>query len=160
MLVEFYRNDPVKSETPGHKSVWASTFAPLLVSLRIRFHPCTPPPFTYRVPVTILAFVSSCFLYDKNKFYWERYYSLWKLVREQETVIFLTWWNLASILAAQENSVWLVVSSTIRRINKKNLIDGSYMMWKISIHDYNEITRSMLQTMDICSSWDWSCQED
>jgi len=67
MLFELYRNDPVKSDTPGHKSVWASTFAPLLVSFRIRFHPCTPPPFTYRVPVTILAFVSSCFLYDNKK---------------------------------------------------------------------------------------------
>jgi len=42
----YYLKDPVKSETPGHKSVCARTFAPLLVSLRIRFHPCTPPPLT------------------------------------------------------------------------------------------------------------------
>lgn len=38
-----YLKEPVRSDTPGHRSVWASTFAPLLVSFRIRFHPCTPP---------------------------------------------------------------------------------------------------------------------
>lgn len=57
-----YRNDPVRSDTPGHRNVCARTLAPLLVNLRIRFHPCTPPPLTYRVPVTMLAPVSICFL--------------------------------------------------------------------------------------------------
>lgn len=60
--VKAYRKDPVKSDTPGQSSVCARTFAPLLVNLRIRFHPWTPPLETYRVPVTILAPVSICFL--------------------------------------------------------------------------------------------------
>jgi len=55
-------NDPVKSEAPGCSNVCARTFAPLLVSLRMRFQPWTPPFLTYRVPVTTSAPVSFCFL--------------------------------------------------------------------------------------------------
>lgn len=58
-----YLKEPVKSETRGHNKVWAKTFAPRLVSLRRKSQPWTPPPLTYRVPVTISAFVSSCFLF-------------------------------------------------------------------------------------------------
>lgn len=64
-IIVRYRKEPVKSDTPGQRKVCARTLAPLLVNLRIRFHPWTPPSLTYRVPVTILAPVSICFLNKK-----------------------------------------------------------------------------------------------
>lgn len=90
-IISGYRKDPVRSDTPGQRSVCARTFAPLLVNLRIRFQPCTPPPFTYRVPVTISAPVSICFLnskrfshcasYVKRSNYWMKLSYLIKLGR-------------------------------------------------------------------------------
>lgn len=115
-IVEFYRNDPVKSDTPGHKSVWASTFAPLLVSFRMRFHPCTPPPFTYRVPVTILAFVSSCFLNDKNKVNWSLSYEICKRSRNSTHLM-----KLGKYFGCTRETLW--VSSTIdKKITKQELV--------------------------------------
>lgn len=53
---------PVKSEQFDPSNVLAMKLATLLVSLREKFHPYTPPPLLYLVPVTTSALVSACFL--------------------------------------------------------------------------------------------------
>ena len=42
--LRYRRNDPVKSDTLGRNSSCANRFAPLLVTLRLKSQPNTPPP--------------------------------------------------------------------------------------------------------------------
>ena len=65
-----YRKLPVKSLTPGFRTVSARKLAPLDTSLRLKSQPCTPPGFDseawgvevdrYRVPVTMSKLWAFC----------------------------------------------------------------------------------------------------